>query len=136
MKRIILLSILMALASFSVITKAQDEPKAQINFNNIVHDYGTIEYESNGICDFEFTNSGIIPLVITNVKATCGCTAPSYTKDPVEPGKTGKITVKYNTKLVGNFTKTINVESNAANSPVILTIKGIVNNKVQEQSVQ
>jgi hypothetical protein len=77
---------------------------------------------------FEFTNTGNSPLMITNVISTCGCTVPSFPKEPIMPGKTGKIDVKYNMNP-GPIRKTITVESNASNyegGRVSLKIKGEV----------
>ena len=92
-------------------------------------DYGRVEKESdNGIRAFEFTNTGDAPLIITNVQSTCGCTIPTKPKEPIMPGKTGKIEVKYNMNP-GPIRKTITIESNASNvdsGRVALKIKGEV----------
>lgn len=92
-------------------------------------DYGTVTKESDsGMRSFEFTNTGNSPLMITNVISTCGCTVPSFPKEPIMPGKTGKIDVKYNMNP-GPIRKTITVESNASNyegGRVSLKIKGEV----------
>lgn len=102
-----------------------------INFASIVHDYGTIEQNSDGSCEFKFTNDGKTPLILNNVRASCGCTVPSWTKEPVQPGSEGVIKVKYNTASVGNFNKSITVNSNAKNAEVVLHIKGNVVAKQQ-----
>lgn len=102
-----------------------------INFVNIVQDYGTIEQGSDGTHEFKFTNEGKTPLILSNVRSSCGCTVPSWTKEPVAPGSEGVIKVVYNTNNVGNFNKSITVTSNAKNSPVVLQIKGIVTAKPQ-----
>ena len=73
-------------------------------------------------------------LIITNVKSSCGCTVPSYPKEPVKKSKKEKIHVKYDTKRIGNFNKTITVYSNAKNSPVKLHIKGEVVKKDTTES--
>ncbi len=92
-------------------------------------DYGTVSKDSDsGIRSFEFTNTGDAPLIITNVQSTCGCTVPSKPTEPIMPGKTGKIDVKYNMNP-GTIRKTITVESNAVNyegGKVALKIKGEV----------
>lgn len=111
----------------------QDEPKTEITFVNLEHNYGVIEYDANGTCEFEFTNSGTIVLTLSNVQASCGCTAPEWSKEPIKPGDKGKISVKYNTKIPGVFQKQIRVYSNATTSPLILTIKGEVKPQVQPQ---
>lgn len=102
-----------------------------INFESIVHDYGTIKQGSDGTHEFKFTNEGATPLILSNVRSSCGCTIPSWTKEPVAPGKEGAIKVVYNTKTVGNFSKSITVNSNAKNAKVVLQIKGSVTAKPQ-----
>jgi len=102
-----------------------------INFESTVHDYGTIEQGGDGSYEFKFTNEGKTPLILSNVRSSCGCTVPSWTKDPVAPGKEGVIKVVYNTSRVGSFTKTVTVTSNAKNDQVVLQIKGNVTAKAQ-----
>ncbi|MDD2381849.1 MAG: DUF1573 domain-containing protein [Mariniphaga sp.] len=97
-----------------------------IIFNKLEHDYGIIELGSDGQCEFTFTNKGDAPLILSNVRASCGCTVPQWTREPVAPGETGTIKVKYNTKIAGAFNKSITVNSNAVNSNVVLRIKGKV----------
>ena len=102
-----------------------------IKFASTVHDYGTIEQGSDGSCNFVFTNMGQTPLVLSNVRASCGCTVPTWPREPILPGKEGTIKVVYNTNLVGSFNKSISVNSNAKNKEVILNIKGSVTPKKQ-----
>jgi len=112
------------LISFSI--NAQ-EKVAKIEFKADVIDYGTIEKGADGVRVFEFTNTGEAPLIITKVKSSCGCTIPSWPKEPILPGKTGKIEVKYDTNRVMPIRKTITVTSNATGSPTVaLKIKGLV----------
>ena len=100
---------------------------AKISFTELEHNYGTIMKGGNGECEFTFKNEGNEPLILSNVKASCGCTTPSYTQKPVMPGQTGTIKVKYNTNNVGGFSKTVTVTSNAVDNPrVVLRIKGNV----------
>ena len=110
--------------------KAQDKPNStnssEIKFTYQDYNYGTIIKGANGDCEFRFTNTGNEPLIITNCQGSCGCTVPTWTKEPVMPGKEGVIKVTYNTNRVGSFDKNVTVSSNAKNSPVILHIKGIV----------
>lgn len=107
----------------------QAASKDSIVFEKLEHDYGTIAQGSDGNTEFKFTNKGKSPLVLSNVRASCGCTTPEWTKTPVNPGDKGVITVKYNTDLPGSFNKSITVTSNAANSSVMLRIKGNVTPK-------
>ena len=100
--------------------------KAIIEFNQTTIDYGTIEKGSNGVREFVFKNTGDSPLLITNVKSTCGCTIPKKPEKPILPGESEVIQVKYDTKRVGKISKSIIVSSNASNSSVILKITGNV----------
>lgn len=98
-------------------------------FEKNAHDYGTIVQGADGNCEFRFTNKGKSPLVLNNVHASCGCTIPEWPKEPIAPGKSSSIKVKYNTAIVGNFNKSITVNSNAVNNTVVLQIKGNVTPK-------
>ena len=100
--------------------------QAKIEFKTDTIDYGTIEKGSNGVRVFEFTNTGNEPLIISKVNSSCGCTIPKKPEDPIQPGETGEIQVKYNTKLVGPIRKTVTVYSNADESTKSLKIKGRV----------
>lgn len=123
MKKIILLAAV--LSGFIGFSQAKIEFKAKDN----TIDYGTVSKDSDdGMRTFEFTNTGDAPLIITNVQSTCGCTVPTKPTEPIMPGKTGKIDVKYNMNP-GPIRKTITVESNAANTEggrIALKIKGEV----------
>lgn len=99
---------------------------AIIDFDVDTVDYGTIVQDSNGTRTISFTNTGNAILVITDVKATCGCTVPSYSKSPVMPKERGEITVKYNTSKIGVFSKTVTVLSNASAVAKRISIKGEV----------
>ncbi len=99
---------------------------ATIEFVSEVIDYGTIEHNANGVRYFEFKNTGTEPLIISNCKGSCGCTVPSCPKEPILPGETGKIKVKYATNRVGSFTKTVTVSSNAVTPSKTVKIKGKV----------
>lgn len=97
-----------------------------IVFDRMEFDYGDIETGSEGVCVFNFTNTGKEPLMLTNVSASCGCTVPSWTRDPIKPGEKGEIKVKYNTGIMGPFNKSITVNSNGKPSYYVLRIKGKV----------
>jgi len=99
---------------------------AKIEFKTDTIDYGIIEKGSDGVRVFEFTNTGNAPLIITDVKSTCGCTIPKKPDGPIMPGETGKIEVKYDTNRVNPIRKTITVTSNADTPTVALKIKGEV----------
>ncbi|PQV47251.1 uncharacterized protein DUF1573 [Jejuia pallidilutea] len=94
------------------------------NFEEDIIDYGTIQQNDNGLKTFKFTNSGTAPIVISNIKTTCGCTVPYYFKTPILPGKSSTINIKYATNRVGKFSKSIMVISNADTPQKRLQIKG------------
>lgn len=99
---------------------------ARIEFEEAMHDFGEIEFGGEGTYEFRFTNTGKSPLILDNVRSTCGCTVPEWTRKPLDPSSTGTIRVIYDTHRVGAFSKTLIVYSNAANSPIRIFIKGTV----------
>lgn len=106
---------------------AKNEKAAEIRFDAISHDFGVISGNEPAKCTFTFTNTGTAPLIIHQAIATCGCTVPNYSKDPVKPGEKGQIEVTYNGRAggMGHFMKGINVRSNAKTNPTVrLTIEG------------
>ena len=105
-----------------------DGPKISVDKN--VHDYGTIEQGGDGTCVFVVTNTGNAPLIISLCKGSCGCTVPKCTKEPIAPGASTEVTVKYDTKRVGMINKTVTITSNATNEPrKVVRIKGVVKAK-------
>jgi hypothetical protein len=98
-----------------------------ITFENEIYNYGTIEEGADGTGTFNFTNTGNKPLILSNVKTSCGCLVPWWTKDPILPGGKATIRVRYYTKRIGPINKSITVVSNAINAPVkVLRVKGTV----------
>lgn len=95
------------------------------SWNETSFDFGSIPAGTPVSHEFEFTNTGTEPLIITAVQASCGCTVASYTQDPIAPGEKGHILSTYNAAKAGIFQKTLTVQSNAAENPV-LTLKGTV----------
>ena len=95
-------------------------------------DYGTIEQNADPLRTFNFTNTGDAPLQITNAKGSCGCTVPTWPKEPIFPGETGSIEVRYDTKRIGKFVKRVTLTTNAGPDKIVLTIKGQVNKKAPE----
>lgn len=115
------------------VKKESDAKKPQFKFNGgDSHDFGTLEEGGVAEYKFVFKNTGKSPLIIQNAAASCGCTTPEWSKEPVKPGKTGTITVRYDTKgRPGPFTKNVWITSNAGGKDGAdryeLTIKGTVN---------
>jgi len=115
---------LMALVAFIGFTAQAQQ--AKITFDTDTVDYGIIEKGSDGVRSFNFTNTGDAPLIITDVKSSCGCTVPKKPNGPIAPGARSTIEVKYDTNRVGPIRKTITVSSNASEPMVALKIKGEV----------
>ena len=119
---------LLTIAAFVCITMLAIGQTPVITFQKTTHDFGKInEADGRVTTVFEFKNEGMTPLVLTNVRASCGCTTPKWTHEPIEPGQTGEITVTYNPNgRPGRFQKSITVTSNAAEPTTRLYIKGEV----------
>ena len=95
-------------------------------FETEVIDYGEIAANSDGNRVFKFKNVGKSPLIISQVKGSCGCTVPTKPEKPIMPGETGEIKVKYATNRIGPFSKTVTITSNAYEDSKVLRIKGRV----------
>ncbi len=115
---------LMALVAFIGFTAQAQQ--AKISFKEDTVDYGAIAKGSDGVRVFEFTNTGDAPLIISDVKSSCGCTVPKKPDGPIAPGASSTIEVKYDTNRVGPIRKTVTVYSNASEPMVALKIKGEV----------
>lgn len=104
------------------------KPKAQIGFEKVSHNFGTIKQKGGVVSvDFDFVNAGNAPLVIYDATADCGCTKPEYPDNPIMPGKTGTIHVTFNpVAFNGGFSKNVKVKSNATRKTVVLKISGQV----------
>lgn len=129
----------LSLLFLSLIIFAQKGPKIEFKAKDNTIDYGKVyKDEDNGIRVFEFTNTGDAPLIVNNVQSTCGCTVPSKPKEPIMPGKSDKIEVKYN-MATGPIRKSITVETNAVNvegGKVHLKIKGEVLERVENNVLE
>ncbi len=120
-----------------------DAPKADVKpnpnapeiiFEEITHDFGTRQKGDDCTYDFKFKNTGKEPLILANCQSSCGCTTPVCPKEPIAPGSTGSIKVKYDSNKVGVISRTVTVTSNAKNSPVTLSIKGNIQGPAQEEA--
>ncbi len=108
---------------------------AQIQVNKEVHDYGEIKQNGDPYCEFTIKNTGNEPLIISNAKGSCGCTVPEWSREPVMPGKTTIIKVRYDTSRLGPINKSVTITSNAANEPnLTLRIKGNVQGVAQDSN--
>jgi hypothetical protein len=132
-KTVLLLFSLMLFASglfaqIAVNSLQQTNPNApKAKFDKTVYDFGEIKQNIPREAQFVLTNEGKEPLIISQAKASCGCTGLKYSQEPVLPGKTTIIAATYNAAAPGQFTKTITVITNADPNPVVLVIKGTVN---------
>jgi hypothetical protein len=105
----------------------ENKNKGEMKFEKELHDFGTVTEGEMATYEFTFTNSGKEPIIISNVAASCGCTTPSWTREPVMPGKKGSIKAVYNSQnRPGPFNKQITITSNGATPTKVLTIKGNV----------
>ena len=136
MKKVILV-LFVGFFSLSINGQTKEEIKKDFKgpifeFENEIIEYGDIAQNSDGNRVFKFKNIGQGPLIIKNIKSSCGCTVPKKPEEPVMPGETGEIKVRYATNRVGPFSKTITLTSNAFESQKILRIKGRVIEKELE----
>lgn len=99
---------------------------ANFNWEETTHDFGEIVKNVAATHEFNFTNTGDVPLVISSVKGSCGCTVTDYTRESIAPGESGLVKATYNAANVGAFHKTVTVTANTPNGPVVLSIKGEV----------
>lgn len=108
----------------------------KIAFKEETYEFGELPEGPQATHEFKFTNMGKEPLVLSNVRASCGCTTPSWPKEPILPGKEGVILVTYNTQgRVGPFTKSVTINSNATEADKVIYIKGEVIKADPEKSV-
>jgi len=122
--------LLVGMIFFTGVVLSQQEKGPAIEFEKEVHDYGFIEHGANGEYKFKFTNVGNAPLILSNAKGSCSCTVPSWPKEPIAPGGTAELTVKYNTRNSGPINKSVTITSNAINAPTkVIRIKGNVRAK-------
>jgi len=136
-KAVFALALLFSLRSFGqeTVVPKMDPNAPDSKFETECIDFGTLAYDANGIREFKFTNTGRSPLIITNVVGECGCTStsldgkPGWPTEPVLPGKSARIKIKYDTKRVGTFEKSITVSSNARFANKKIKIKGEILSK-------
>ena len=144
MKKILSLVVfsMFAMISFAQVDNTANETPAPVEetvtegpimtFQSVEIDYGTIEQHADPLRVFHFSNTGTEPLVIKHAKGSRGCTVPSYPKEPILPGEAAVIEVRYDTKRLGKFTKTVTLTTNEEVEKHILRIKGEVKPKPAE----
>ena len=129
--KISIMACVLGLMSFTVLPTTEKNQKIETTTSPIVWksemiEVGEIPQNQPKAIEFEFKNTGKTDVIITNVKASCGCTATDYTKTPIKPGGTAKVTATYNAANKGAFTKTVTVTTNAEEASKILSFKGTV----------
>lgn len=111
----------------SVSDSTKSDKQGTIEFENSVFDFGKVKEGAVVEHVFKFTNAGTAPVILSQVSASCGCTTPDFTKEPVLPGKTGEIKVSFNSLgQVGTQQKIVTVSSNAEPRVTTVQIKGVV----------
>ncbi len=122
--------------SVAVIGTAQDEASGPImTFENTVVDYGDIEQHSDPLRVVEFTNTGTEPLVISNARGSCGCTVPTWPKEPIMPGQTSQLEIRYDTKRLGKINKTVTITTNEGGDKKVLKVIGTIHQAEEEEGV-
>lgn len=129
--KISILALSLGLMSFTTSTTAEKKVATSIAVSSIswkseLIDVQEIPQSKPKSIDFEFKNTGKTVVIITDVKGSCGCTATSYTKTPIQPGATATVTATYNAANKGAFSKTVTVTTNTGETPTVLTFKGTV----------
>jgi Protein of unknown function (DUF1573) len=121
------------IAVLSILTTQAQGPVMTFEVTTI--DYGKIEKGGDPVRHFKFTNTGNEPLIIKAAKGSCGCTVPTYPLEPIMPGESANIDIRYDTQRVGMFTKTVTLTSNETDPTHTLTIKGEVKAPPIQESV-
>lgn len=117
---------LFALSFIGFATMAEAPASAKFMWEKTIHDFGVIELNKPATATFTFVNDGESPLVISEVKAGCGCTVASFTKGAIAPGATGTVEATYNAAKAGPFNKTVMVYANTGGEPIQLSLRGSV----------
>lgn len=132
MTKMLLLALGLAFAGTTAQAQTTKPAKAkpagpQIEFSEVKYDFGSIKQGDVVDHVFKFKNTGTQPLVISNIGVSCGCTTPSWTKEPVQPGKTGTISAKFNSAgKMGMQTKVLTIDSNSAGGSTTVSLVGEV----------
>jgi len=122
--------LLFAVALFTTLgLSAQIGQGPKIEFEKDVHDFGTLDQGGDATTEFVFTNTGDAPLLISNARGSCGCTVPVWPREPIAPGKSASIKVRYDSNRVGPINKSVTINTNGSDTPITLRIKGLIKAK-------
>ena len=121
-------AVFFALSQASSVEVASGDPASMAKFNweMKTHNFGKIPQGKPVTVDFTYTNDGKTPLVISNVRGSCGCTVTKYSKEPIAPGKTGFVKATFSAAAMGAFNKSVRVTANVEGGNETLYIKGEV----------
>lgn len=127
------------LGAVGVLAFAQDDTSEKkgpiMTFESMTVDYGTIEQNADPLRVVKFTNTGDEPLIITTARGSCGCTVPVWPKEPIMPGQSSQIEIRYATNRIGQFSKTVRISTNEENDGHTITVKGKVLKKEEMEGV-
>jgi hypothetical protein len=142
MKKFLGILAIVAFATFTVAAQgneatpaASPESKAILTLESDVVDYGTIDQGSEPLRLAKFKNTGTEPLIISGAKGSCGCTVPNWPKEPIMPGESSQIEIRYDTKRVGGINKTVTVTSNDPKGNAVIRVIGTINAVAAEPGV-
>ncbi len=137
MKQILFILALAFVGTFTASAQNATTPTSGpvMTFDVTTVDYGSIDKGSEPLRKFKFVNTGNEPLIIKAAKGSCGCTVPKYPQEPIMPGESNFIEVRYDTQRTGMFTKTVTITTNEATDTHTLTIKGDVKTPATPESV-
>lgn len=135
MRKVLLGALFILGAAFGA--QAQEQVAGpELKFEKEVHDFGKLQQYGDASTEFVFTNTGTEPLIISNARGSCGCTVPEWPREPIAPGATAAIKVKYDSKRVGPINKSVTISSNASNSPTkVIRIKGEILKAPNEETM-
>jgi hypothetical protein len=133
MKQVFSILAFLLVGTFAAFAQSTSGPTMAFDVTTV--DYGTIDKGADPVRKFKFTNTGNEPLIIKTAKGSCGCTVPTYPKEPIMPGESNVIEVRYDTQRVGAFTKNVTITTNEASDTHMLTIKGEVKSPPTQESV-
>ena len=117
------------------ITGAENVDGPVMTFESMIVDYGTIERHSEPLRIAKFTNTGNQPLVISNARGSCGCTVPNWPKEPIMPGQSSQVEIRYDTKRLGKINKTVTISTNEGGQPHVLRVQGLIQEVKLEDGV-